>query len=337
VRPNGPPLRAGYLETIEQLQRRLNRARAGEKTHLWIPAGMSGGHTRALPAGVEVATLPSPESGPNRLGPGEFVVAGFARGRFPELLERMDDVRVVQAISAGVDDLVGRLPESVILCDGAGIHDVPVAEWVVMAILASIRNLPQHVLDQQRAHWRQPRRADTMGDLEGATVLIVGYGSIGRAVEARLAPFGARFLRVGRHAREGVHSVADLPAMLPQADIVVILLPLTDETRGFVDARLLSQMRSGALLVNPSRGAIADTVALADAIGSGRIRAALDVTDPEPLPDGHRLWGMKGVLITPHIGGWVTRVYERAWNLVEAQLQRYLDGEPLLNVVSHGY
>jgi len=225
----------------------------------------------------------------------------------------------------------------VILCDGAGIHDVPVAEWVVMATLASIRNLPQHVLDQHGGRWRQPGRADRMGDLDGATALIVGYGSIGRALEARLAPFGVRFLRVGRHAREGVGSAADLPAMLAQADIVVILLPLTPETRGFVDARFVSQMRPGALLVNPSRGAIVDTEALADAIGSGRISAALDVTDPEPLPDGHRLWGMKGVLITPHIGGWVTRVYERAWKLVEEQLKRYLDGEPLLNIVNKGY
>src|SRR5204862_6646115 len=140
-----------------------------EKTHLWIPAGMSGRHTRALPAGVEVATLPSPESGPNRLWPGEFVVAGFARGRFPELLERMDDVRVVQAISAGVDDLAGRPPESVILCDGAGIRAVPVAEWVVVAILASIRNVAQHVLARQRADGRQPGSADTMVDPEGAT------------------------------------------------------------------------------------------------------------------------------------------------------------------------
>src|SRR5438552_15583128 len=186
---------------------------------------MSGGHTRALPAGVEVATLPSPESGPNRLGPGEFVVAGSARGRFPELLERMDDVRVLEAITAGLDDLVGRPPESVIRCDGAGIHDVPVAEWVVIAILASIRNLPQHVLDQQRAHWRQPGRADTMGDLEGATVLIVGYGSIGRAVEARLAPFRARLLRLGRHARGGVQSVADLRVRRLQRLICVIRYP----------------------------------------------------------------------------------------------------------------
>jgi phosphoglycerate dehydrogenase-like enzyme len=290
-----------------------------------------------LRPGVEVHTLPSPESAPPRLGLGQFVVAGFSRQGFLDVIHRLDGVRVVQAVSAGVDDIVGRLPEGATLCDGAGVHDASVAEWVVMAILASFRDLPQYVIDQQSGRWRQLGPDAGMNDIEGATVLILGYGSIGRSVEARLAPFGVHFLRVSRHIRDGVSSVADLPILLPQADIVVILLPLTPETRKSVDASFLSLMRPGGLLVNSSRGAIVDTEALIQALESGHIRAALDVTDPEPLPDGHKLWSIRNVLITPHIAGSVTKVYERAWKLIADQLQRYLDGKPLVNVVTEGY
>ncbi len=176
-----------------------------------------------------------------------------------------------------------------------------------------------------------------MSDLEGVTVLIVGYGSIGSAVESRLAPFGVTIVRMGRHARDGVSDASALPKLLPQADVVVILLPLTPETDHFVDAKFLSMMRPGALLVNPARGRIVDTAALINALEERRIRAALDVTDPEPLPNGHPLWKMDGVLITPHVAGSVERAYARAWQLVVEQLRRYLNGEPLKNVVSEGY
>jgi phosphoglycerate dehydrogenase-like enzyme len=144
-------------------------------------------------------------------------------------------------------------------------------------------------------------------------------------------------LRVARRARTGVSSLDALHMLLPQADIVVVLLPLTAETKGFVDARFLSLMRPGALFVNASRGALVDTEALTHALAEHQLRAALDVTDPEPLPDGHYLWQMDGVLITPHIAGSVSRAYDRAWPLVAAQIRRYLNGEPLTNVVVDGY
>jgi phosphoglycerate dehydrogenase-like enzyme len=156
-------------------------------------------------------------------------------------------------------------------------------------------------------------------------------------VEARLAPFGVTIQRVARHARAAVSDTTDLPKLLPQADIVVILLPLTSETERFVDAKFLSLMRPGALLVNPARGRLVDTTALMNALERRRIRAALDVTDPEPLPDGHPLWKMDGVLITPHIAGSVAAAYDRAWRLVVEQLRRYINGEPLRNVVTNGY
>jgi phosphoglycerate dehydrogenase-like enzyme len=130
---------------------------------------------------------------------------------------------------------------------------------------------------------------------------------------------------------------ADLPGILASADIVVSLLPLTPETRGVVDARLLAAMRSGTLLVNASRGGVVDTAALTIEVLSGRIRAALDVTDPEPLPDGHPLWSAPGVIVTPHVASDVRRTDERAWRLAFEQVGRYARGEPLINIVTEGY
>jgi phosphoglycerate dehydrogenase-like enzyme len=262
------------------------------------------------------------------------LISGFDAKRTIEILPQLADLRVVQTLSAGVDTLVEHIPPGVVLCDASGVHDASVSEWVVMATLAMRRRLPECVLSQRDATWRGTGGG---ADLEGARVLILGYGSIGRALEKRLERFGAGVVRVARRARDGVHGVDELPGLLPDADVVVILLPLTVETRGMVDAGFLATMRPGSLLVNAARGPIVDTDALLAALGSEHIRCALDVTDPEPLPDGHPLWSAPGVLITPHIGGAVERLFERAWRFAGEQVRRYLDGEPLLNVVSNGY
>lgn len=312
------------------------KPRPGETTNVWIPAGTADRHISLLPDGIALHVLPKDDSDHKPLGPGQFVVAGFQREHLPEVLKRLEDVRVVQAMSAGIEDLIGHVPEGAILCDGAGIHDVGVAEWVVMAMLAMYRELPQQVMTQREARWKRPRFG-TMSDLEGAQVLIVGYGAIGRALEARLLPFGVNIMRTGRRARSGVHAVSELPSLLPRADVVVILLPLTPETQGFVNSDFISRMKPGSLLVNPSRGRVVETSALMQALKDHRIRAALDVTDPEPLPDGHELWTMDGVLITPHTAGTVSAMIDRAWNLVARQLRTYLNGEPLDNVVAEGY
>jgi len=303
---------------------------------VWIPQRTQPEHRALLPPEAVAHEIPDEGPLPERLGHGDFLVAAFDTDRVVELIPRLEGLRVIQTLSAGVDRLVDRIPTGITLCDASGVHDVSVAEWVVMAILASIRNLPQHVAAQRDARWPdgQPAEGD---DLEGATVLILGYGSIGRAVEARLAPFGARFLRVALHAREGVSAVSELPALLPEADMVVVLLPLTDATRGFVDGTLLARMRLGALLMNAARGPIVDTSALVAALQARRIRAALDVTDPEPLPHGHPLWSAPDVLITPHIGGWVRKRLDRSWRLVAEQVGRFSRGEPLRNVVVEGY
>jgi phosphoglycerate dehydrogenase-like enzyme len=303
---------------------------------VWIPVATKPEHRVRLPRTVTVHEVPAGPL-PARLGHGEFLVADFNFARVGEVIERLDGLRVVQTMAAGVDRLVDAVPEGITLCDAAGVHDLPVAEWVVMAILAVYHNLPAHIDAQGSGRWRHEGVFAGGDDLEGQTVLIVGHGSIGRALEARLSPFGVKFLRVARHQRPGVHTLAELPGLLPQADVVVILLPLTAETRGLVDKGLLATMRPGALLLNPARGAIVDTEALTAAVLAGRLRAALDVTDPEPLPDNHPLWSAPGVLITPHVAGSVRRFIDRAWRLIGDQVRRYQAGEPLHNVVVDGY
>ena len=177
-------------------------------------------------------------------------------------------------------------------------------------------------------------------------MLIVGYGAIGAALEARLTPFEVEVVRVARSARPGgqgpevtgpvVYGVAELPALLPDADVVVLLVPLTDATRGLVDADFLARMKPGALLVNVARGAVVDTDALLVALNEGRITAALDVTDPEPLPPDHPLWSAPGVLVSPHVGGASSAMWPRAYRVVREQLDRFAAGEPLANVVRPG-
>jgi phosphoglycerate dehydrogenase-like enzyme len=174
--------------------------------------------------------------------------------------------------------------------------------------------------------------------LAGQTALIVGYGSIGEAVERLLISFGVRVERVARHSRPGVSGPADLSALLPRADIVILLVPVTPATVGLADARFLGAMHDHALLVNAARGAIVDTGALLAELTAGRLRAALDVTDPEPLPPGHPLWSAPGLLLTPHVAGISTQTIPRTRALVWDQLARYAAGEPLHNVVgARGY
>jgi phosphoglycerate dehydrogenase-like enzyme len=203
----------------------------------------------------------------------------------------------------------------------------------VTLILSSLRGIPDFVRSAQRGEW-DGRRRDSLAD---RTVLIVGYGSVGEAVERRLAGFECDVRRVARRARDGVDPFESLPSLVPHADVVVLLVPMTDETRRLVDAGFLSRMRDGALLVNVSRGPVVDTDALLAEVVNGRLRAALDVTDPEPLPPDHALWTCPNVLVSPHVGGNSTAFLPRARRLVAEQLARFAAGEPLVNVVSRTY
>jgi phosphoglycerate dehydrogenase-like enzyme len=299
----------------------------GPATTSHVPAG-------AVAGDVRVEVMPSPDELPSDPADVEFWVPPFlAKHDVTALAERMPRLRVVQLLSAGADAWVGRLADAVTLCDARGVHDSSTAEWVVGAILAYVRDLPLFARAQERGEWAY-RRTD---ELAGKRVLIVGAGSIGRAVEARLAPFEVTVTRVARRPREGVHGVADLPGLLPHADVVVVLVPLTPQTRGLISADFLARLPDGALLVNAARGPVADTAAVTAEAVTGRIGYATDVTDPEPLPPGHPLWRRPNVLITPHVAGSVPGLFRRGYSLAAAQLRRYLSGEPLENVVTDGY
>lgn len=252
-------------------------------------------------------------------------------------LPEMTSVRAVQTLTAGIDHVEGGLKflaPGVQLCNAKGVHEASTAELTLALVLASLRGLPRFVEGQRQEDWRSgfyPALADK-------SVLIVGYGSIGSAIEDRLAPFEcARVARVARSARATergpVHPLAELPALLPDADVVILSTPLTDTTRGLVNGDFLARMKDGALLVNVARGPVVDTKALLAELESGRITAALDVTDPEPLPAGHPLWHAPGVLISPHVGGSTSAFLPRAKRLLAAQLTRFVAGEPLGNVV----
>ncbi len=286
------------------------------------------------PAGVTVGVW-----GPDAPAPPEAADAGFWVPQFlsPDALDRqlsgLPALQVVQLLTAGADAFVGRLPDGVTLCDARGVHGGSTSEWVLAAVLATLRELPGFVLDQQARRWGHR----TTGELAGRQVLVVGAGDVGESVRRRLLAFDTTVTMAARTARDGVHGIDELPDLLPAADVVVVVVPLTDATRGLVDAAFLARMKDGALVVNASRGPVADTGALLAELTSGRLRAALDVTDPEPLPAGHPLWEAPGLLLTPHVAGSVTGFPARAYALVRAQLARWAAGEPLENVVSDGY
>jgi phosphoglycerate dehydrogenase-like enzyme len=292
-----------------------------------------------LPDGVDIEVCPDAENLPSDPADVRFWVPPFlATARATDILRKFTGLRVIQLLSAGADVWVGRVPPGVLLCDARGVHDAPVAEWVIGAVVGVLRRFPSFVRAQEREEWAYAPFAPT-AELTGARVMIVGAGSIGQAIERHLAPFGVTVTRVARTARpaEDVHAVEELPDLLPYADVVVLVVPLTEQTRGLVDARFLAAMPDGALLVNAARGPVVDTEALVAELATGRISAALDVTEPEPLPAGHPLWRLPNLFLTPHTGGSVRGLRPRAYRLVGDQLRRFVAGESLINQVVDGY
>lgn len=308
---------------------------------VWVPHDFGPELLGDLPAGIEVEVW-NGKGGVDALPASkdrvEVLVPGFlANGRGAEVFAHLPNLKLIQLMSAGADAWVGNVPEGIVLADGQGMHTPPTAEWAVGAILASIREFPRFVRAHDEGRWDYGQT----GELAGSTVLIVGHGDIGKAIEARLTPFDVSFLRVARTARpdEDVRSVDELPTLLPQADVVVVIVPLTPATHHLVDAKFLASMKDGALLVNAARGAVVDTDALVEALNSERIAAAIDVTDPEPLPEGHPLWKVPGLFMTPHVAGTVPGTWRRAYAGVADQLRRYAaDPASIQNVVSQaGY
>ena len=304
---------------------------------MWIAHEQGRGLLGTLPGGVRLEVCAHPAELPSDPADVEFWVPPFTaqRLRSSDLLPRMTGLKVVQLLSAGADAWVPLVPDSVTLCDARGVHDPSTSEWVLTALLSSLRRFPAFVRAQERGEWA----TETTDELTGKRVLLIGAGSIGAAIAAKLAPFDVDLTRVARTARpdEGVHGVDELPNLLPYAEAVVLVVPLTDATRSLVDAGFLAALPDRALLVNAARGPVVQTDALVAELRTGRISAALDVTDPEPLPVGHPLWDLPNVLLTPHVGGAVPGLLPRAYGLVGSQLRRFAVGEPLRNEVVDGY
>ena len=295
----------------------------------WLPDSPARVSVGELPESVEVHLIPRDGALPSEIEAAEFLVPPFGSRRVIEALPRLSALRVVQVNSAGVDWIAPSIPEGVTLCSARGTRDAPVAEWVVGAILDSYKRLSQFRRQQQQAQWA-PRMP---GELAGSKALIVGHGSIGQAVEARLRPFGVEVTSVASRPRRAVHGVDTIDDLLPHADIVILLLPATPQTKGLFDKQRLAKLKTGALLVNAGRGAVIDTQALIAELESGRLDAALDVTDPEPLPADSPLWSLPNVLLTPHVAGDSPNADQRVYELVGDQIRRNVEGRPLLNVV----
>jgi len=261
-------------------------------------------------------------------------------------------VKLVLSMMAGTEWIPETVGPHVTICNAHGAHNVSTAEWTLAAILAMLKYFPLYLDIQRSGVWKRRFEASALyaqmnGDaramyppvlgeeLTGKTVLLVGYGAIGKEIERLLAPFNLELIRVARSSRSApeILPVSELDNLLPRADIVILILPATAESRGLIGARQLSLMRQGALLVNAARGPIVDTDALVAALQAGRIRAALDVTDPEPLPEGHPLWSCPNLLITPHVGASTPQFSPRALQTAAGELRRYMRGEPLHNVV----
>ena len=284
-----------------------------------------------LPDGVEVVVWSMDEPAPREAF--DLVVPPYMK--MATVLRRLEGVRVglVQSQSIGYEGVADALPAGLRFANAATVHETSTAELAVALTLASQRRLDAFAVDTSRGVWA-PVFAESLADRR---VMLLGFGGVGKAIAARLAGFEVELIAVASRAREEdgmpVHAVDELPALLPQTDIVIVSLPGGDATRHIVDDAFLAALPDGALVVNVGRGPLVDTDALVDHVRRGRIRAALDVTDPEPLPEGHPLWGLPGVLVSPHVGGASSAMRPRIARLIRRQIERLARGEEPENVV----
>ncbi len=272
--------------------------------------------------------------------------------RAQRIVPRLRGVKLVLSLMAGTEWIPAAMGPHVTICNAHGAHNISTAEWTLSAILAMLKYFPLYLDIQRSTQWKRRFEATAyyeritadatphyppvmQEELTGKTVLMVGYGAIGKEIERMMEPFHVNLMRVARTTRSNpkVDAVADLDKLIPRAQIIVLILPSTAETRHLIGARQFHLMKQGTLLVNSARGPIVDTDALVEALNAGKVRAALDVTDPEPLPPEHPLWKCPNLLITPHIGGSSTQFAPRAVKTAEDELRRYIAGEPLRNVV----
>jgi len=299
----------------------------------------------------EVALIPLPDSLDHDIDIDVWIPDPYSARAIP-IWPHLRGVRLVLALMAGTEWIPGLVGPHVTICNARGAHNIATAEWTVASILAMLKYFPFYLDVERSGQWKRrfeasARYAAISGDarplyppvlleeLTGKRVLLVGHGAIGQEIERMLAPFNVDLARVARSARTNpqVHAFTDLDSLLPQAEVVILILPLTGKTHGLIGERQFALMEQGTLLVNAARGPIVDTDALVDALHTGKIRAALDVTDPEPLPDGHPLWSCPNLLLTPHVAGSSPQFAPRALRTAAGELRRYIDGEPLQNVV----
>lgn len=313
------------------------------------PAVLADGLLSGFPDGVEM--IPLPDGLDHDVEIDVWIPDPYPT-KAKRVLQHLHGIRLVLSMMAGTEWIPDAVGPHVTICNARGAHNISTAEWTVTAILALLKYLPLYMEVQHAGEWKQRFRAtghyeritgDTrslyppvmLEELTGKAVLLVGYGEIGKEIERMLAPFNVEMIRVARSARSNptVRSVSELDTLLPHADVVILILPSTAESHQLIGAKQLAILRQGAILVNAARGPVVDTDALVAALQSGRIRAAVDVTDPEPLPAGHPLWSCPNLLLTPHIGGSSPQFARRSLQVAAEELQRYINGEPLRNVV----
>ena len=262
-----------------------------------------------------------------------FYVPTYMGGRPAlELTKKMKNLKVLQMPNAGYDDAIEYVRDGITLCNGKSIHDDSTAELAVGLTIASLRGFPDFVRNQDKSAWVHVKNQS----INDKKIGIIGFGSIGSTIAKMLSGFSVEVIPFTQSGRDNTVSISNLDKHLPTLDVVILILPLTAESKHLFNAQRLSLMKDGSLLVNVARGPIVDTDALVKELNSGRITAALDVTDPEPLPSDHPLWQAKGVLISPHVGGNTSAFEKRARKLIESQLQLLADGKSLNNVIVAG-
>jgi phosphoglycerate dehydrogenase-like enzyme len=316
------------------------------------PSTLSSDLLRVLPQGIEA--IPVSDTLDHDVEIDVWIPDPYAN-RAMRAWPRLRGVKLIISMLAGTEWIPPLVGPRVTICNAHGAHNVATAEWTVAAILAMLKYFPLYLDIQRSGIWKRRFEAGAhyariagdadpiyppvlLEELAGKTVLLVGYGAIGKEIERMLEPFRVNLLRVARTARSEpqVHAVSELDALLPRAEIVVLILPSTAESRWLIDRPQFALMPQGALLVNAARGPIVNTDALVESLNAGRVRAALDVTDPEPLPDGHPLWSCPNVLITPHIAASSPQFSLHALRTAAEELRRYMNGEPLQNIVQAG-
>lgn len=273
--------------------------------------------------GVEVMRWTDAEHLPEGADEVEVLVTNATVADVDQLLPQLPRLKLMQTLSAGVEQIEDHVPEGVLLSNARGAHGGSTAEWAMAALLAVLRELPTFVRRQDEGRWDQ-HMTDT---LAGKRVLVLGAGDLAQEFRRRAEAFDAAVELVGRRAREGVHGMDELPTLLPQTDALLVVLPLSDSTRGIVDAELLARLPDGAVFVNAGRGPLVDTDALLAELTAERLRAALDVTDPEPLPEDHALWSAPNVLVTPHVAGSTVGYEQRAWQVAAEQIAQFAAGQ----------